>query len=130
MRCLTVVPSTSRLAHKARRERSSRRGLGLGVACSAEGGRDSARQVLSTVQARTHFRCVGRAETDNEARTHMRRAACARRRIPRNRLGMKLKPRLVLSLGMLALLGAFAGPGGVDARSTAGCPGDFVLASF
>src|SRR5439155_17405702 len=43
---------------------------------------------------------------------------------------MKLKRRLVLSLGMVALLGAFAGPGGVDARSTAGSPEDFVLASF
>jgi len=43
---------------------------------------------------------------------------------------MKLKRRLVLSLGMVALLGAFAGPNGVDARSTAGSPEDFVLASF
>ncbi len=41
-----------------------------------------------------------------------------------------MRRRILLSVGVVMLLAAIAGAGGVDARSSAGPPGDFVLASF
>jgi hypothetical protein len=41
-----------------------------------------------------------------------------------------MKRRILLSVGVLTLLSATAGAGGIDARSAAGPPSDFVLASF
>jgi hypothetical protein len=41
-----------------------------------------------------------------------------------------MKRRILLSVGVLMLLSATAGAGGIDARSTAGPANDFVLASF